>query len=275
MQDCVQNVALEDRAKQSRGEKAPSSPLDVGLVTKSPPLDLCPSRTHPYPGVRLIVLAVEGTIGCGKSTLLVGLRRLLGTSVLYVDEPVELWRETGLLDKMYKGDISALDFQLVALVTRFAALEPLLREEGVSLIITERSMVSDREVFAKATLPGSMRKSDLDNTAWMAYDLAHSQLTRVVPDDVLVVHVFLEAPRAAIRDRIEHRNRDEEKNIDVAYLDKLETLHAEWYKRLPAESRYKVDCTGTPDAVARDVEHIVHTLLGDLNSPNSVTAASH
>ena len=50
-----------------------------------------------------LVLSIEGNIGIGKSTLLGLLRERYAqdASVVFVDEPVDLWEKSGLLQAMY------------------------------------------------------------------------------------------------------------------------------------------------------------------------------
>jgi deoxyadenosine/deoxycytidine kinase len=93
-------------------------------------------------------------IGVGKSTLLKRLRKQLAdnSAVTFVDEPVEIWEEAGLLAAMYDGTLSHAAFQLTALTTRYAALAHALKVPGVELVIAERSLGSDRRVFAHTHL---------------------------------------------------------------------------------------------------------------------------
>ena len=59
-----------------------------------------------------IVISIEAAVGAGKSTLLKLLRMLLQSpTVLFVPEPVDTWRETGMLRRYYAGEMSALEFQ--------------------------------------------------------------------------------------------------------------------------------------------------------------------
>jgi thymidylate kinase len=93
-------------------------------------------------------------IGVGKSTLLKRLRKQLAdnSAVTFVDEPVEIWEAAGLLAAMYDGTLSHAAFQLTALTTRYAALAHALKVPGVELVIAERSLGSDRRVFAHTHL---------------------------------------------------------------------------------------------------------------------------
>ena len=115
-----------------------------------------------------LVVAIEGNIGIGKSTLLSNLRQRFANNpnVVFVDEvcaealrprassfllgriscaqPVDLWEKSGLLQAMYTNKIDKCSFQEMAVITRFSALTKAL-SSGAQLIITERSIFTDRE----------------------------------------------------------------------------------------------------------------------------------
>ena len=98
-------------------------------------------------------VSIEAAVGAGKSTLLTLLKvTLKSPSVLFVPEPVDLWRETGMLERYYGGEMSALEFQLAALTTIYAPFARAITTPGVKVVITERSLLSNLEVFAKMNL---------------------------------------------------------------------------------------------------------------------------
>ena len=96
----------------------------------------------------------EGNIGAGKSTLLRVLEAAYGgcSAVRFVDEPVAQWEGAGLLAALYAGKMSPAAFQLTAMVTRAAALKEALADPFAKIIISERSLASDRAVFAATQL---------------------------------------------------------------------------------------------------------------------------
>lgn len=207
------------------------------------------------------LITLEAGIGAGKTTLLNRLKHLVSSDpatfgslqpheVAIVEEPVDLWREYGLLQKMYEGEISPLEFQLAALTSRFGGLAQHFQNPHLKLIISERSMWSDRHVFATTTF-----KSE-DNTAWDAYEVAYKQLIGVVPPNMNVVHVSLNVEISEIERRIEQRGREEEQSINVDYLHKLEKAHTQWM----ATSTYPfetVDGNAPPHKVVEDVLQII------------------
>ena len=102
---------------------------------------------------------LEGNIGAGKSTLLRVLKAAYGgcSAVRFVDEPVAQWERAGLLAALYAGKMSPAAFQLTAMVTRAAALKETLADPFAKVIISERSLASDRAVFAATQLSGADR----------------------------------------------------------------------------------------------------------------------
>ena len=178
---------------------------------------------------------------------------------MFLEEPVDLWRELKLLQRMYDGSLSPLEFQLVALSTGFGGLAPLLYRRDVRLIITERSPFSDKHVFAKTTI-GNEEENQRD--AYQAYSAAYDQLIQIVPSHVDVVHVMLHAPTSVVLERIGKRDRPEEREIKESYLEKLDNAHSEWLKSVPASSVEHVDCARSADDIAQDVLAIIERRSG-------------
>ena len=95
---------------------------------------------------------IDGGVGAGKSTVKCQSQCLLRReSIPYVsvDEPVQVWRDAGLLDTMYSGDLSLASFQYMSLASRTVQLIDALGGSAVSdLIICERGPWSDAATFA-------------------------------------------------------------------------------------------------------------------------------
>ena len=205
-----------------------------------------------------LILSIEGNIGIGKSTLLSNLKKRYAAdpSVTFVDEPVAIWDEHDLLGAMYRNDISRCAFQLMALTTRYTALVEALRSEA-TVIITERSIHSDRFCFAQVNLESVPDKS--------AYDVTHDALLASLPSDLRHGAVFLAAPRTTLHERISRRARAAEQGakdvnddgedggdgggIPDAYLAKLDAAHVAYMNTLNRNAKQAVDATATPEEV--------------------------
>ena len=120
-------------------------------------------------------MSVEGGIGVGKSTCLAALveRYAHDPAVVVLFEPVDAWREHGLLQRMYANEMTKLEFQLVALATIAGPLAEALRRPGVRLVITERSPLSSWRVFAVLNLKGA----DV-----AAFELAYAAVQQMLPE---------------------------------------------------------------------------------------------
>jgi deoxyadenosine/deoxycytidine kinase len=108
------------------------------------------------------IISIEGNIGSGKTTLLSMLQNELGTymgrsrPVVYVKEPVAEWEsikdEAGMsmLDHLYKDSKThAFAFQMMAYITRLRSLREAKKAHPGAILVTERCLQTDCNVFAK------------------------------------------------------------------------------------------------------------------------------
>ena len=106
------------------------------------------------------VISIEGNIGSGKSTLLSHLKHSLSAEnvpqIIFLQEPVDEWEnikdEQGntMIQKFY-GDQTkySFSFQMMAYISRLALLKKSIEENPNAIVITERSLFTDKFVFAK------------------------------------------------------------------------------------------------------------------------------
>ena len=175
---------------------------------------------------------------------------------MFVDEPVDLWESSGLLEAMYSGNIDKCSFQQMAVITRFAALKKAI-ETGAKLIITERSIHTDRECFAKVGITSAADAA--------AYAVTHDQLVSTLPAGLRMATVLLEAPLDVISRRIRMRGRaaeqeakmeeegGEESGVPDVYLKALQDAHTAYFSTLGAHEKAVVDALAVPQKVADDV----------------------
>jgi hypothetical protein len=100
----------------------------------------------------VIVISLDGNIGAGKSTLLEAVRSAL-PDVEVVVEPVAEWETLktddgkSLLQHFYEDKQRwSYTFQNCAILTRLTAIRKSIRETKKKVIITERSLLTDRYV---------------------------------------------------------------------------------------------------------------------------------
>ena len=218
----------------------------------APVTPVCHSRGA-GPREQQLVLSIEGNIGIGKSTLLGRLRKrfALDPDVVFVDEPVDLWESSGLLEAMYSGTIDKCSFQQMAVITRFAALKKAI-ETGAKLIITERSIHTDRECFAKVGITTPSEAA--------AYAVTHDSLNQTLPRNLRMAAILLEAPLDVISKRIRMRGRsaeqaddEEEGGVVDGYLEQLQQAHVAYFASLCEGEKLCVDATRSPDMVEASV----------------------
>lgn len=180
-------------------------------------------------------VCIEGNIGVGKSSVVEKLRALLPHATV-VPEPAAEWEDRGLLHQMYKDPQKhANSFQQSALVGIVAAQAHV----PTSIMITERSIYSNKHVFSKLHLDPKER---------LNYDYTYDKLTEMLPCRQ-VFFVLLTAPPDVLLNRIRQRGRASEQNIDINYLQNVEEAHSDW---LDGETRpvVKIDGTLSPDQIA-------------------------
>lgn len=167
-------------------------------------------------------IIVEGNIGAGKSTFLNHMARYVNVQAL--PEPLEKWTNlngNNLLQLMYTNPEKwSYTFQNYALLTQ---LEHASLVSAKDIKIMERSIYSSRYCFADALLmDGKIDKvSHQVFVKWFEY-AAHCVRNEI--DLIVYVRVL---PELAY-ERIEKRNRTEEKTVPFEYISRLHDLHERW-----------------------------------------------
>lgn len=179
-----------------------------------------------------IIISLDGNIGAGKSTLLSEIRKHI-QDVHLVDEPVGQWTALknkegeSLLELFYKDKRRwAYTFQNCAILTRLKNikdavehLDPTLKKPQV--IITERSVLTDKYVFAEMLRDAGL----IDLLEWELYDNWFNIFSRQYPVNGII---YLSTGSSTSKERIRIRNRHGEENIDLEYLNALDTQHKKW-----------------------------------------------
>ncbi len=168
---------------------------------------------------------LEGNIGAGKTSLGRVLKN--SRSFEFLEEPVDIWREgfaNNLFEMFYKDmERWSFTFQIMAFTTRAKTWSEILQKVQGDQIVLERSIYTDRNVFAKNLYAqGAMNDSE-----WQLYQQLWDFLALnycLVPDKIL----YLRTPAEVCVERIKMRGREEEQQMPLDYLKRLEDLHDEW-----------------------------------------------
>ena len=248
---------------------------------------------------RPVLLSIEGGIGVGKSTVLERLQRddelASREDVVFIREPVDEWERAGILHDYYHGDLSAGVFQLTVMCTRYRLLEQALRCSRVRVIISERSLESDRSVFAKLLVQAPAESR--------AYELAHTSLSETLSARCRHRAIHIDLPPDEAVQRVRSRGRagearpslcthmrtpllaprfarlpaspvfwtDGQEDIHVSFLREVHAAYADWLVDLP-EPAVCVDAQKPIDAVVSDVRAAVCAELAKLRTARSECA---
>jgi deoxyadenosine/deoxycytidine kinase len=180
---------------------------------------------------KVIFVSIDGNIGCGKSTLLDILKEEL-TNVTIIDEPVCQWNtlvnesNKNLLELFYEDKKRwSYTFQNYALFTRLnivkETLEQVEKKEGVHIVISERSILTDKYVFADM-----LRESEyITKLEWELYCIWFDKLSKNYSVSA-IIHINT-SPEISYQ-RIQQRNRLGENNISFDYIQQLDIQHTNW-----------------------------------------------
>ena len=172
------------------------------------------------------IISIEGNIGSGKSTLVRNLQNHLNNKkadVIFLQEPVDVWNtikdENGtILEQFYKDQEKyGFSFQMMAYISRLSILRNAIRENPKSVIVTERSLYTDKYVFAKM-LYDNKKINDINFQIYLKW---FDDFIRDLP-----VHefIYLKTDPEKCFERIKKRARPGEE-IELNYLKSCNDYH--------------------------------------------------
>jgi len=185
----------------------------------------------------ITIVSIEGNIGSGKSTLLQNLREHYENvpEVIFLKEPVDEWEkikdENGvtILEKFYGNQQKySFPFQMMAYVSRLKLLKDTLKnihtmysstvEKKNIIIITERSLYTDKLVFAKMLY-------DCGKIEYVNYQIYLNWFDTFIEDYPVNKIIYVKASPEICHMRILKRSRDGETNIPLEYLEDCDRYH--------------------------------------------------
>ncbi|KAL3975810.1 cytochrome b5 [Sarotherodon galilaeus] len=203
-------------------------------------------------------VSIEGNIAVGKSTF----ARLLQSVCAdweVVAEPVSKWQNiesetskgqgvppqttvSNLLQMMYQDPQRwSYTFQTYSCMSRLRTqLQPpparLLQSKGTPVQVYERSVYSDRYIFAL----NMFELGCINTTEWAIYQDWHSLLVEQFGHQVeLEGIIYLSAPPEKCMERLQRRGRAEEEGVKLDYLDKLHSQHERWLVEKTTEIHFE------------------------------------
>ena len=188
------------------------------------------------------IFTIEGNIGSGKSTFVKHLKEYYknNNSIYFLDEPVEEWNEIkdesnkNMIEKYYENQTRyAFAFQMMAYITRITKLQKALND-GYNIIITERCIYTDKNVFAKMLYD----ENKIEHVEYVIYNKWFEEFTANIPD---IKVIYIKTKPEIAKERINFRNRKGEENIPLEYLQKCDIYHTNWVNNIKVEDKLILD----------------------------------
>jgi len=177
------------------------------------------------------IFSIEGNIGSGKSTLVKilseKLHHVAHIPVIYVQEPVSEWDNIKdrngktILEKFYADQHKyAFSFQMMAYISRLALLKRVIKENPNAILITERSVFTDKEVFAKMLY-------DEGKIEEVNYQIYLQWFNEFIEDIPITGLIYMNTTPEKSEERVNIRARSGE-NIPLEYLKRCHEYHTKW-----------------------------------------------
>lgn len=177
-----------------------------------------------------VIVSIEGNIGSGKSTFIRRIKdNINGRDIVVVPEPVHEWDDIRskdgktMLSHFYEDqERNAFSFQMMAYISRLANIQKAITENpDCRMIITERCLETDRNVFAKMLYEdGKIR--DIDYQIYLKWFDAFAENVR--PS----YYIYLKADAEVCLTRVNIRSREGEGGIPLSYLKDCGDTHTKW-----------------------------------------------
>jgi deoxyadenosine/deoxycytidine kinase len=192
------------------------------------------------------IVSIEGNIGSGKSTLLANLRKHFdkNTFIVFLKEPVDEWSKikdengTTILEKFYADqDKYSFSFQMMAYISRLKLLKDIINNIKISqdklikdhshsqsvklpkyVIITERSLFTDKMVFAKMLY-------DTGKIEYVNYQIYLNWFNTFADEFPIHKVIYVKTDPNICSERIATRHRNGEQNIPIEYLKSCSDYH--------------------------------------------------
>jgi len=181
-----------------------------------------------------IIYTIDGNIGAGKSTLLEILKKEINNTnnIIFVEEPIDLWSQVQvngitILEKFYEDSLKyAFPFQMMAYISRLTLLKKVIKENPNSIIVSERSLLTDKNIFAKMLYDDKK----IDEYCYQIYNLWFNEFIKDLPEHK---HIYLETSPGIAFSRINKRNRQGENIISIDYIINCNQYHTNFLSNNP------------------------------------------
>ena len=177
------------------------------------------------------IISIEGNIGVGKTTFIELCKNAIiektNKPVIFLKEPVELWQSIkdrnnkDILTYFYEDNKTwAFSFQMMAYISRLSILKKTISDNPDAIIIMERSVFTDKNVFAKMLYDDNLI-NEIDYQIYNTWFNHFSEMTNL--DGI----IYLQCDPKIAHSRVIERSRSGE-IISLEYLQKCNQYHDNW-----------------------------------------------
>lgn len=190
--------------------------------------------------INMKIFYIEGNIGSGKSTMIHNLKLLSkkhqpdvnyethNKKIIFLEEPLNEWNKIiditdgkNILQKFYEDQYKySFAFQVMSLQTRSIQLRRAMEENPDAIIVSERSIFTDCNIFAK------MLHDDgkIDPIEKEVYNLIFNETSKIL-DGTTQKSIYLQSSPENTFIKKCKRNRNGEEGISLEYLQKCHIYH--------------------------------------------------
>jgi deoxyadenosine/deoxycytidine kinase len=184
------------------------------------------------------IVSIEGNIGSGKSTLLENLKKhyINNENVIFLKEPVDDWEKikdvegNTILKKFYENQEKySFPFQMMAYISRLKILRDCVQQltntntsaNNPFIIITERSLYTDKYVFAKMLY-------DQGKIEDVCYQIYLNWFDEFSKDFTIENSIYVNTEPEKCYERVHKRAREGEEFIPLTYLQECHNYHEDF-----------------------------------------------
>ena len=190
------------------------------------------------------ILSIEGNIGSGKSTIINYLKTNYSKNenIIFLPEPVEEWEKikddegNTILTKFYNDQKKySFAFQMMAYISRLNILRKTIEKNPGKIIISERSLYTDKYVFAQMLYDDQK----MESVEYQIYNNWFHSFSDLAP---LHKVIYLKTDPNVSFQRIHERNRTGESSIPYDYIQNCHVYHDKMYDLITCSKKI-IDCT--------------------------------
>jgi deoxyadenosine/deoxycytidine kinase len=232
---------------------------------------LANSRDNRIGRVKPVIVTIDGGIGSGKSTSVDQLKTAFAgmSNVFFIQEPVDMWNrvvsENGetILANFYRDPKEhAFKFQMMAYISRLSILLNAVRNPEIDIIVTERCVETDRNVFEKMLY----HQGQIDLIGHTIYNMWFDEFNR---DVCATGIIYIRASAETCIARITHRAREGEV-ISAEYISECNAYHENWIMNDPrskliidADADTVHDTAAADDKILKMITFILSLLVNE------------